>query len=220
MTGPREPEETAGERLEAKRHALAARVAAGAGHDLNNLLGRIIGLAEMTMDEVADRPAARADLETLIVTAEQAAGLVRRLDSCASPAIVEPRRFDLGATVDAACRAAAGGRPDLIRAETPPRDPCTVFADQDMVRLALDAVLGDADRRTASRVEIRWRALPPGREAEVELRDDGVGPVSDGLAGAAASEGGGRLERVSGSGTTIVRLILPTAGDPPARAPD
>ena len=220
MTGPQGPDGAAGERLEAKRHALAARVAAGAGHDLNNLLGRIIGLAEMTMDEVADRPAAHADLETLIVTAEQAAGLVRRLDSCASPAIIEPRRFDLGATVDAACRAAAGSRPDLMRPGTPPPDPCTVFADEDLVRLALNAVLGDADRRTASRVEIRWRVLPPGREAEVVLRDDGVGPVSDGLAGAAASESGGRLETVTDSGITTVRLILPMAGDPSARAPD
>ena len=219
MTGPERLDGAAGARLEAKRHALAARVAADAGHDLNNLLGRIIGLAEMTMDEVADRPAARAELETLIVTAEQAAGLVRRLDSCAGPAVGEPRRFDLGATVDAACRAAAGARPELMR-PAPPHDACTVWADEDMVRLALDALLRDADRRIASRVEILCRALPSGREAEVVLRDDGVGPTVDGLAAAAATEGGGRLEVVSASGATTARLILPTAGDPPARAPD
>lgn len=220
MTGSQEPDGAAGERLEAKRHALAARVSAGAGHDLNNLLGRIIGLAEMTMDEVVDRPAARAELETLINTAEQAAGLVRGLDSCPSPAIIEPRRFDLSATVDAACRAATGVRLDLIRPGTPARDPCTVFADEDLIRLALDAILRNADRRTASRVEVRCRILPPGHEAEVMLRDDGVGPMWHGLADAATSEGGGRLEAVSGSGTTTVRLILPTAGDPPCRARD
>lgn len=216
-TGPREPD---GARLEARRHALAARVAAGAGHHLNNLLGRIIGLAEMTMDEVADRPTARAELETLIVTAEEAARLVRRLDSCAGPETSEPRRFDLGATVDAACRAAAGARPDLILPAPPPGDPCTVFADPDLVRLALDALLEDADRRTASRVEIRWRALPPDGEAEVVLRDDGGGPASDGLAGVAASEAGGRLETVSDGDATTVRLVLPTADDPPIGARD
>lgn len=50
-------------RLEVKRQALAARVAAGAANDINNLLGRIIGLAEMAMEEAADRPGACAELE-------------------------------------------------------------------------------------------------------------------------------------------------------------
>lgn len=207
-------------RLEAKRHALAARVAAGAAHDLNNLLGRIIGLAEMAMDEVADRPGACAELETLISTAERAAGEVRRLDSCAGPAISEPRCFDLGATMDAACRAAPGNRPSLRRAETTGRAPWPVFADEDLVRLALDALLRDADRRAATRVDVLYRLLPSGREAEIVFLDDGAGAAPDSLAAAAASEAGGRLEASSGSGTTTRRLILPAAGPPVPRGGD
>lgn len=219
MMGSHRPDAVPGERLEAKRHALAAAMAAGAVHDLNNHLGRIIGLAEMTMDEVADRPVACAELDTLIATAEQAAGLVRRLDSCAGGAIARPSHFDLRATVDSACRTAPAEL-ELMRPETPSRPPCCVFADEDLVWLTLDALLRDAKRRGAGRIEVLCRPLSSGREAEVFLHDDGVGPVSEGLAGAAASESGGRLEAGTGSGSTTVRLILPMAGDQPTRVSD
>lgn len=56
--------------VEARRLALTGRIAADACHDLNNLLGKIIGLAELAMDEIADRPGACAELETLISVAE------------------------------------------------------------------------------------------------------------------------------------------------------
>ena len=212
MTGRQQPDGVAGERLEAKRHALAASVAAGAVHDLNNYLARIISLAEMTMDEVADRPAACAELDTLIATAEQAAGFVNRLDSCAGGAISNPSHFDLRATVDAACRVAPAGL-ELLRPGPPPLGPWRVFADEDLVRLTLDALLRDAHRRSASQIEILCRLLPSGHEAEVILRDDGVGTVFEGLAGAAAREGGGRLEVAPRSGTTTMRLVLPVADD-------
>ena len=55
-------------------------------HEFNNLLAKIIGLAEMAMDHVADRPEALAELETLITVAEQGAELVARLDGGAAPA--------------------------------------------------------------------------------------------------------------------------------------
>lgn len=201
---------TPGERLEIRRHALAARVAAGATHDLNNLLGRIIGLAEMVMDELPDRPEARAELETLIVTAEQAAGLVRRLDGCADAAPATPHHFDLQAAVDAACGAAADSGPALARPGPAPRPPCPVFADEDLVRVALDAALQDAARRGAGRIEATCRILPSGQEAEILLCDDGSAPAGEGLAGAAMTEAGGRLEAESRPGAATVRLILPT----------
>lgn len=53
-------------------------------HEFNNLLAKIIGLAEMAMDHVADRPEALAELETLISVAEQGAELVARLECAAA----------------------------------------------------------------------------------------------------------------------------------------
>lgn len=200
---------TPAERLETRRHALAARAAAAATHDLNNLLGRMIGLAEMVMDDLPDRPDARAELETLIVTAEQAAGLVRRLDACADAAAATPHRFDLQATLDAACDAAAGSGAALARHEDP-CPPCLVFADEDLVRVAFDAAMQDAARRGADRIEAGCRLLPSGQEAEILLCDDGAAPAGEGLAGAAMAEAGGRLEAESRPGATTVRLILPT----------
>lgn len=157
---------------------------------------------------------------TLISTAEQAAGEVRRLDNCAGPGVGEPRCFDLAATVDEACRAAVGAGLTLRRPETTGRVPWPVFADEDLVRLALDALLGDASRPAATRVDILFRLLPPGREAEIVFLDDGDAAAPDGLAAAAAGEAGGRLEAGSAPESRTVRLILPTAGAPLARGGD
>ena len=64
MTAPSPADALAGANaglVEARRLVLMGRIAAGASHDLNNLLGKIIGLAELTMDEIADRPGACAE---------------------------------------------------------------------------------------------------------------------------------------------------------------
>ena len=44
-------------------------------HELNNLLGKIMGAAELALDRVGD-PAARAELQVMIRCAEQAAQLL------------------------------------------------------------------------------------------------------------------------------------------------
>lgn len=222
--------------VEARRLVLMGQIAAGASHELNNLLGKIIGLAELTMDEVADRPDACAELETLISVAEQGARVVGRLEACSGPSIAEPRRFDLAALVEAACTAAEALRPDLAIVREIPAGPFWVAADDSLLRVALDAVLDNASRSGASRVEIRRPALPdmPGnQQAEVVVRDDGAGMTtevltrafepffttraSEGAAGvglslarAAMAECGGRIEIDSSpSAGTTVRLTLP-----------
>jgi nitrogen-specific signal transduction histidine kinase len=46
-------------------------------HELNNLLGKIMGAAELALDRVRD-PAARAELQLMIRCAEKAARLLDR----------------------------------------------------------------------------------------------------------------------------------------------
>lgn len=221
--------------VEAKRLALMGQIAAGASHELNNLLGKIIGLAELTIDEVADRPEACAELETLISVAEQGARVVGRLEACSGRNIAEPRRFDLAALVEAACVAAEARRPDLAIVRANPAGPVWVLADDSLLRVALDAVLDNASRWGASRATVSCRALPDiagDRQAEVVVQDDGTGMAaevlarafepffttrsSEGAAGvglslaqAALSESGGRIEIDSSPGAgTMVRLTL------------
>lgn len=224
--------------VEAKRLVLMGQIAAGASHELNNMLGKIIGLAELTMDEVADRPDACAELETLISVVEQSARLVGRLEACAGWNIAEPRRFDLAALVNAACAPAEARRPDLRQVRQISDGPCRVLADPALVRVALDAVLDNASRWGTSRIEILCRVPPAGGgggEAEVVVRDDGNGMSPEvlarafepffttrppgeaagaglSLARAAMSECGGKIAVDSSPGAgTMVRLTLPVA---------
>lgn len=224
--------------VDARRLVLMGQLAAGVSHELNNLLGKIIGLAELTADEVADRPNACAELETLISVAEQGARLVGRLEACSGWNIAEPRRFDLAAMVDAGCAAAEALRPDLRQVREIPAGPCWILADAALLRVALNAVLDNACQWGASRIEILCRVPPAiagAREAEVVVRDDGTGMAPEvlarafepffttrppgaaagvglSLARAAMSECGGRIEVDSSPGAgTMVRLILPTS---------
>ena len=223
--------------VEAKRLVLMGQIAAGVSHDLNNLLGKIIGLAELTVDEVADRPDACAELETLISVAEQGARLVERLEGCSGRGIAEPDHFDLAALVEAA-RAEAGARRSDLRYVGEIPEPCRVLNDAALLRVALDAVLDNASQWGASRIEVLCRPLPAVAgepEAEVVVRDDGAGMAPEVLARAfepfftthppgqaagvglsvaraAMSECGGRIEAESSSGVgTMVRLILPVS---------
>ena len=224
--------------VEAKRLVLMGQIAAGASHELNNLLGKIIGLAELTMDEIADRPGACAELETLISVAEQGADLVGRLEVCSGRSIAEPRRFDLVVLVEAASIAAEARDPGLPFVRETHAGPLWVLADDSLLRVALDAVLDNASRWGASRVAVQCRVLPDikaDRQAEVVVQDDGAGmamevlarafepffttrsaPTAAGLglclAQAALSECGGRIVIDSSPGAgTMVRLTLPIA---------
>jgi len=240
MTTPPPPADaivTANDSLvEGRRLALMGQLAAGAGHELNNLLGKIIGLAELTIDEVADRPAASAELETLISVAEQGARVVRRLECCSARNIARPRHFDLAALVEAACVAADARRRDLAVIRDLPAGPLWILADDSLLRVALDAILDNASRWGASRATVSRRTLQDiaGEwQAEVVVRDDGAGMspevlarafepffttrsseraagVGLNLARAAMSECGGRIEVESSPGAgTMVRLTLP-----------
>lgn len=244
MTSRRTARESPGREdslVEAKRLALMGQIAAGVSHDLNNVLGKIIGLAEMTQDQVADRPEARAELETLIMVAEEGARLVGRLEACGGQDAAEPREFDLAALAGAACEAAETRRPGLHHRGDTPAEPCRAVADAALVRVALDGVLDNASRSGAGRIEVSCRTVPApeGAAAEVTVRDDGSGmtpevlarafdpffttrPAGDALgvglslARLALSACGGRIEADSSSGGgTTVRLILPASPDEP-----
>ena len=209
------------------------QIAGGVSHDLNNVLGKIIGLAEMTQDQLADRPEAHAELETLITVAEQGARLVGRLEACFGRDIAEPQAFDLAILARAAREAAEARHPGLHAPVDAPAEPCRAFADPALVRVALDAVLDNASRSGARHIEVSCPASGGEDAAEVTVRDDGDGMAAEVLARAfdpffttrpageapgvglslarlAVSTCGGRIEAKSspGEGTTV-RLVLP-----------
>ncbi|MGZ9098614.1 MAG: hypothetical protein ACXW3O_02820 [Brevundimonas sp.] len=75
---------------EARRELLASEVDGGVAHEFNNLLSRVICLAEEIQDE-ADLRVVHERAETLIVTAERGAEIVRRHMACGGTAAAEVR---------------------------------------------------------------------------------------------------------------------------------
>lgn len=211
--------------LRVSRLAFLARVAAAAGHDFNNLLGRIIGSAELVLDQVGGDAQACAELEMLIGTAEQGAGVVRRLSALAAPPIAEPLSFDISLFLQVYASRQTGlrlstGRPVLVHA-----DPTIVYA-------ILAALIQDARERGASHIELAAASLRGSGGAEITVGDDGQAPASGrpgalsapffttgvGLAAslgpdflrAAIAESRGRLEYASTPGMGVnARLTLP-----------
>lgn len=227
--------------LTVSRLALLAKVAAAAGHDFNNLLGRIIGSAELVLDQVAGDAKARAELELLICTAEQGAGVVRRLSALAALPIAEPLSFDVSLLLQDHASRQTGLRLTTGRA------PVLVHADPTIVSAIIIAVVQDARDRGATRIELAAANLQGPGGAEITIGDDGQAPASGrlgalsdrifttgaGLAAglgpeflrAAVAESRGRLEYTSTPGMGVsVRFTLPgPVGNPPPEqvmAPD
>jgi signal transduction histidine kinase/CheY-like chemotaxis protein len=92
-----------------ERLAVVGRLAAGMAHDFNNILGVIIGLAELNLSRLDGiDEELRLDLETILEQAQRSSGLVRQIldfsrsDESAAPAIDIQQA--LAATVSMLCR--------------------------------------------------------------------------------------------------------------------
>ncbi len=95
-----EEERLAGEaRLhQAERLETVGQLAGGIAHDFNNMLGAIIGYGELVAAETGD-PAARADVEQILSTAQRAAALAKELLVFSRHQPGEPGELDLNAVV-------------------------------------------------------------------------------------------------------------------------
>ncbi len=71
------------------------RLAGGVAHDFNNMLGVILGHAEMALQRAALHPKLRHSLETIGKAAERSADLTRQLLAFARKQTIHPRALDL-----------------------------------------------------------------------------------------------------------------------------
>jgi PAS domain S-box-containing protein len=86
--------------LQAQKMEAVGRLAGGVAHDFNNMLGIIIGHAEMALDEVDSSQAIFADLQEIRKAAERSASLTRQLLAFARKQTVAPKVLDLNETVE------------------------------------------------------------------------------------------------------------------------
>jgi two-component system cell cycle sensor histidine kinase/response regulator CckA len=86
--------------LQAQKMESVGRLAGGVAHDFNNMLGLILGHAEMALERVAPDSDLHADLVEVRTAAERSADLTRQLLAFARKQTVAPQVLDVNATVE------------------------------------------------------------------------------------------------------------------------
>ena len=85
---------------QAQKMESVGRLAGGVAHDFNNMLGVILGRAEMAMDQMDSSQPLFADLQEIRKAAERSANLTRQLLTFARKQTIAPRIIDLNETVE------------------------------------------------------------------------------------------------------------------------
>ena len=86
--------------LQAQKMESVGRLAGGVAHDFNNMLGVIIGHAEMALDEIEPAQPIYSDLQEIFKAAKRSADLTRQLLAFARKQTVSPKVLDLNETVE------------------------------------------------------------------------------------------------------------------------
>ncbi len=86
--------------LQAQRMEAVGRLAGGVAHDYNNILGIILGYAELALGRVAPGDPLREDLREIITAAKRSAEITRQLLAFARRQTIAPVVLDLSQTVE------------------------------------------------------------------------------------------------------------------------
>jgi two-component system, cell cycle sensor histidine kinase and response regulator CckA len=80
---------------QAQKMESVGRLAGGVAHDFNNMLGIILGHAELAMDQVDPASPLQGDLEEIQAAAQRSANLTRQLLAFARKQVISPKVLDL-----------------------------------------------------------------------------------------------------------------------------
>jgi two-component system cell cycle sensor histidine kinase/response regulator CckA len=86
--------------MQAQKMESVGRLAGGVAHDFNNMLGVIIGNADIALSQIAPTHPAREDIKEVIKAAKRSASLVSQLLAFARKQTVAPRAVELNETVE------------------------------------------------------------------------------------------------------------------------
>ena len=84
--------------IQAQKMESVGQLAGGVAHDFNNMLGVILGHAEMAMEQVSPNQPLYADLEEIRQAAERSADITRQLLAFARKQTIAPKVLDLNET--------------------------------------------------------------------------------------------------------------------------
>ncbi len=186
-----EQEKLQSQLIQAQKMESIGRLAGGVAHDFNNMLGVILGHAEMALDQVGPEQSIFADLLEIRKTAQHSADLTRQLLAFARKQTAMPKVLDLNETLEGMLkmlRRLIGEEIELVwlpgRGLKPIRmDPSQI--DQILANLCINA--RDAIRGVGTvTIETQYQAIDPayggthkdvtpGEYAVLHVRDDGSG---------------------------------------------
>jgi signal transduction histidine kinase len=115
---------------ESQRKEIVSRVAAGAAHDLNNVLTAIMGAADLAALSAADAQEVRAEIALISDSAARAAALTRQLLAFGRQQITQRRRVSLAEITR--------GLEGLIQRLTPSNIDLTIDAAPDLPQVQAD----------------------------------------------------------------------------------
>ncbi len=85
---------------QAQKMESVGRLAGGVAHDFNNMLGAILGNAELALDSLEPSAPQRSELEEIISAAKRSAEITQQLLAFARKQVVVPRVLDLNETIN------------------------------------------------------------------------------------------------------------------------
>ncbi len=176
---------------QAQRMESIGRLAGGVAHDFNNMLGAILGHAELALARLDPADQVHADLEAIRKAATRSADLTQQLLAFARKQTVAPRVLDLNEAVAdmlGMLRRLIGENVDLVWQPDPDLWPITMDRsqiDQILTNLCVngrDAIGGvgrvtiETGRRTFTREECAAHpGITPGDHALLAVSDTGAG---------------------------------------------
>jgi two-component system, cell cycle sensor histidine kinase and response regulator CckA len=171
------------------------RLAGGVAHDFNNMLGVIIGHAELALDQTSPGHPLHSNLDEIRKAARRSAELTRQLLAFARKQTAAPRLLNLNEAISGTLnmlRRMIGEDIDLIWRPEPDLRPIRIDPaqlDQILANLcvnARDAISGvgqiiiETRDETVSEVDLSARAdIVPGKYVVFELIDNGSGMAPD-----------------------------------------
>ena len=242
---------------EARRLEALGRLAGGVAHDFNNMLSVVGGYADLLEEQMPPESQWRADLGEIRRAAERAAHLTRQLLAFGRRQVLQPRTIDLNEVVrqnETFLTRLLGEAMTLqlsLSAEPLWVEADTAQMEQVLLNLstnARDAVEGAGVLQVVTKTRMLargWaqeRGLPPGRVAEIAVRDSGRGmspetlqrifepffttkDVGEGTGLGLATvygivkQSGGHIDAASTPGQgTLFRILLPLVAPPGAAA--
>jgi signal transduction histidine kinase/CheY-like chemotaxis protein len=170
-------------------------LAGGIAHDLNNILGAILGYGELAQHDAPPGSAQRRYVDNIVLAANRARDLVARILAFSRPGINAPRPIVLQQVVRETIELMRLSLPPDVRVEPKlPEEPVCVMGDAAQLHQVVGNLLSNAAQAVdghgrigvsveAVRIEsVRDLAvgrLLPGRYALLQVTDSGVGIAPD-----------------------------------------